>query len=174
MLARLSSQRFTLGLLIATAVALFVTANRASAAGTPITICNQTSSAISVAASYRSSGPNDTATTLSGPIVSVGLWGIPPSQCATIANPFAARYVYWWGYVGGPGGSPLWGENGGPHFCVPDIYGPTAVPQFTLESENESEAACVAASYDSNGPNIWVPAREIDVDVDATVNFSGQ
>lgn len=145
----------------------------ALAAGTSLQICNQTSTAISVAVSYVSRGENDTATTLTGPTVSVGWWGVQPNACSSMANPFAARYMYWWGYY--VGGSFLWTGNDNSYgFCIPNPYG-SQLPQFTYEDQNASEDACTsAAPGDTYGPNVWVHSREVDLDVNATVDYSGQ
>lgn len=142
-----------------------------SGVGTGLTICDKTSSQISIAVGYHSSGPNDTSTALTGPFVSAGWWVIPSQQCATAANPFGARYMFWWGYYSTR--RPLW-SSGTYGLCVPDAFGSYESPQFNFEDENESEQSCVGAPPDANGTNLWVGAREVDTDVMTTVYFDGQ
>lgn len=146
----------------------------APALATSLQICNQTSTAISVAVSYASRGVNDTATLLTGPTVSVGWWGIQPNACASMANPFGARYMYWWGYY--IAGSALWpsSDSGSYHFCIPNDAA-SEVPQFTFEDQNASEDACTSSTPgDSGGANMWVESREVDLDVNANIQFDGQ
>lgn len=87
-----------------------------------------------------------------------------------MANPFGARYVYWWAYTSN---GPSWADTNTDytHFCVPDIY-ETSVPQFNFEDQNASSSACTSAPPDAAGPNMWVLAREVDVTVSATVDYS--
>lgn len=142
---------------------------RSDAAGTPLNVCNQTSTLINVAVSYKSSGPNDTATMLTGPTVSTGWWTVAAGACRNIANPFSARYVYWSGYVSG--GDWFW-TTSDYHFCVPNASEPP--PGFTMEDENASEEACVnAAPFDRFGPNLWIASHEVDIDVMSTVYYNG-
>jgi hypothetical protein len=86
--------------------------------------------------------------------------------------------MFWWGLQSGVVNSSgnVWTTNGNAHFCIPNVYGSgSSVPQFTFEDENESEAACESGYSDNAalGHNIWVGVRKVDVEVDATVNFSG-
>jgi hypothetical protein len=69
-------------------------------------ICNHSDGKIAVAAGYLSSGPNDDADTLTGPFVSRGWCTLQPGECATVTNPFAARYMYWSGFSFG--GANMW------------------------------------------------------------------
>lgn len=156
--------------------AVLSAAKPALAAGTPLNVCNQTSTNISIAVGYFSSGPNDTNTELTGPFVSTGWWVISAGQCQNgIANPFAARYMYWWGFYDG-GADHLWNDDTTDyHFCIPNIHSNSAtIPGFTLEDENANEGACVnAAAADPFGANQWITAREVDMDVNPTVYFNG-
>jgi len=150
--------------------AVAATSSKAVAAGTSLTVCNQSSTEIDVAVGYHSSGPNDTSTLLTGPFVSVGWWVIPAGKCTSMANPFAARYMYWSGYL--RGGDWLW-TAGDYHFCAPHLGGPS-MPTYTFESQNASDDACTGATaYDSFGANTWIAAREVDVEVNATATYTG-
>src|SRR5579872_5446155 len=104
---------------------------RVSASGTSMSICNRSQDTISIAYGYRSSGPDDTDTTLTGPFVSAGWRILHSGDCVEIANPFDARYMYWTGYVWN--GSMLW-SSGDKYFCIPNTT--VAPPKFTFESEN--------------------------------------
>lgn len=142
---------------------------RAAATGTPISLCNRSQDTISIAYGYRSSGPNDTDTELTGPFVSTGWRVLHAGDCAEITNPFGARYMYWTGYVWN--GAFLW-KDGDKYFCVPNTT--IAPPKFTFERQNESRDACVDSDpYDSGGANMWVAAREVDVEVDASAEYDG-
>jgi len=67
-------------------------------------------------------------------------------QCATFANPFNARYMFWWGAVAGGINAPgtVWNASGDQSFCIPNVYGATAdmSSSFTFEDENVSQSAC--------------------------------
>lgn len=144
--------------------------SRAIASGTPMHICNHWSGKIAVAAGYLSSGANDDEDTLTGPFVSTGWWTLGPGECATVSNPFAARYMYWGGFSFS-GSGPLW-QQGDWHFCVPNIYGHSDA--FTFESQNGSEASCTSATaYGTGGANMWLPARQVDVSVNADTDYDG-
>ena len=130
-----------------------------SAARTPLTICNQTSVALVVAIGYHSSGVNDTAGSniLTGPYVSRGWFTVAPGQCQNMANPFNARYMFWWGAQShGFNITSKWTTNGNDNFCIPNLYGPDHVDNFTFEDENASEAACEKGHFSTIGPNVWV------------------
>ena len=160
----------------------------APAAGTQLNICNKTSVVLFVTIGYHSSGVNDVAgsNVLTGPFVSRGFSQVAPGKCEGYANPFSARYMFWWGhneiglngirdiysdpkYTYGP-----WMTNGNDHYCIPNIYGPNFIEGFTFEDENASQAACVSGHASQNGPNLWVSVRAVDLLVDPTVNFTGQ
>ncbi|MGH7715347.1 MAG: hypothetical protein ACREML_05040, partial [Vulcanimicrobiaceae bacterium] len=152
-----------------------------SAAGTPLVICNRSSAPLlDIAVGYYSSGVADTSTALSGPFVSTG-WstGLLPGQCRNFANPFNARYIFWWGAARGginTSGS-VWATNGNDHFCVPNVYGPTSnlSKTFTFEDENESQTVCESKSANPTvGHNLWVTVRKVDLPVNPTVDFDGQ
>ena len=154
-----------------------------AAAGTQLTICNHTSTGLDdVAVGYHSSGVNDTAAILTGPFVSTGWVGeIAAGRCQNFANPFGARYMFWWGAV--PHGinfaRSVWSVSGNDYFCIPDIYGSGSqsgdiADTFTFEDQNASKAACESSSANPKiGPNVWVPVRKVDVDVNPMVNFDG-
>ncbi len=153
----------------------------ASAAGPQLTICNHTSSTLSdVAVGYHSSGVNDApgSNILTGPFVSTGWTRILAGQCAGFANPFNARYLFWWGAQGGGinTGGNVWAVTGDASFCIPDVYGPVAdmASTFAFEDENVSQAVCESHSANPRvGPNRWVSVRKVDVDVNTTVTFEG-
>lgn len=159
----------------------------ASAAGTQMNICNQTSAPLTVTIGYHSSGVNDAAgsNVLTGPFVSRGFLVVAPGKCEGFANPFNARYMFWWGHneVGLNGIRTIysdpkinygpWTTNGNDHFCIPNVYGPNFIEGFTFEDENASEAACEKGHASQNGPNLWVSVRAVDLLVDATVKFTG-
>src|SRR5215469_2685216 len=169
-------------LLITCALVMMVALSpvRAAADGRQLQICNQSSAELNnVVIGYYSRGSNDTQDTLSGPFVSIGYWSIAAGKCASFANPFNARYIFWWGHQNGimnTSGGADWTTNGGRHFCIPNVHGPAgiALSSFTFEDENESEAAC-EASYGPDsavGHNIWVPVRKVDLEVNPTVTFN--
>jgi uncharacterized membrane protein len=164
-------------LLLTAAVILTVfgfTRGAAVASGTPLSICNKSSATIDVAVGYASSGPDDTSDMLNGPFVSRGWYVLAPGACTTAANPFGARYMYWTGYEEREGGS-FWNSknwHGDSHFCTPNVYGPSS--KFNFERQNESESACESSeAYGSAGANMWVPAQEVDVSVDPSVEYDG-
>lgn len=143
----------------------------AFADGTPLTVCNQTSSTIDVTVAYHTAGPNDTDGLLTGPFDSAGWWVIQPGTCTPIPNPFAARYMFWAGFV--EHGGWFWSDSDY-YFCVPNTTG-SSTPQFTFDDQNVSESACESsAPYDSSGPNMWVASHENDMDVNSTVYYNGQ
>jgi hypothetical protein len=156
-----------------------------AAAGTPLTICNRTSMPVEdVAVGYHSSGVNDAAGSriLTGPFVSIGWVGeIAPGRCQNFANPFGARYMFWWGAVsnGINFARTVWPVDGDDHFCIPNIYGSGSqeadmTKTFTFEDQNASEVACESGSTNPKvGPNLWVRVRKVDLDVNPIVDFSG-
>jgi uncharacterized membrane protein len=157
---------------------IFATSAKPASAGTPLTVCNQTSVDLTVAAGYHSSGVNDTAGSniLTGPFVSHGWVVIAPGKCETRENPFNARYMFWWAinHAGLNVNGAVWATNGNDHFCVPNLYGSSFSGAFTFEDENASEAACEKGHFSQNGPNVWVSVRSVDLMVNPTVNFTGQ
>ena len=82
-----------------TTAALVYSSAPAAASGISLSICNRSESEINVAAGYRSTGPDDYGNQLTGPFVSLGWWVLEPGGCASIANPFSARHMYWTGYI---------------------------------------------------------------------------
>jgi hypothetical protein len=157
------------------AVLLFANPQPVSAAGTPLTICNQTPADLTVAAGYHSSGVNDVAGSrvLTGPFVSRGWWTIAPKKCTNVENPFNARYMFWFGVnrIGLNTGLLFWDTNGD-HFCIPSLLRPSGT--FTFEDENVSQAACEKGPVTINTANLWANVRKVDVMVNPTVNFSGE
>ncbi|MGH7659622.1 MAG: hypothetical protein ACRENA_01720 [Vulcanimicrobiaceae bacterium] len=176
-IARIRFVLFMLGAMSAP----FWTPTVASAAGTPLVICNRsTAPLLDIAVGYYSTGAADTSTSLSGPFVSTG-WqtGLAPGQCRNFANPFNARYMFWWAAArGGINTSEnVWTTNGNDHFCIPNVYGATAdmSKTFTFEDENVSQAACESKSANpAVGHNLWVTVRKVDLPVDSTVSFDGR
>ena len=174
-----------LGVTLALGILFFSTAGRtvepALAAGTPLVICNQTAGTLSdVAVGYHSTGVNDApgSRILTGPFVSTGWVRILHGQCATFANPFNARYMFWWGAVAGGINAPgtVWNASGDQSFCIPNVYGATAdmSSSFTFEDENVSQSACESGRANPRvGPNIWARVRKVDLEVNAQVNFDG-
>lgn len=150
------------------AAALSLCGGRALASGTPLHLCNHSEYRINIAVGYHSSGPGDTGEILTGPFVSRGWWILEPGECVSLTNPFSARYMYWTGYRQG---AFLWNDADS-HFCVPSTI--SKPPRFTFERQNESEDACVSSDpLSPNGPNQWLPTREVDVSVDPDVDFDG-
>jgi uncharacterized membrane protein len=168
---------FATALLVCAMAATVVPAStgRASAAGTPLQICNQTSEHINVAVGYHSTGVNDApnSNVLTGPFVSTGWWRVEGGKCMTFANPFGARYMFWYGFspTGGLNATTPWATNGLDNFCIANIHGPQA-HGFTLEDENASQTVC-AGSRTADGPNEWVSVRKVDIVVNARVDFNG-
>lgn len=166
------------------------TTSPARAAGTGLEFCNQSSAATFVAAGYHSPGVNDPAdhSLLTGPFVSIGWSTVGAGECHTFANPFNARYMFWFAANRSindaailPSLDPnafnttngLWSTNSDVFFCATSYFdNPThrvgEAPSFTYEDENESEAACHRGAY-----NLWLPVRKVDTWVNATVNFTG-
>ncbi len=145
-----------------------------SAAGTMLQFCNKSSAPIEVVIGYHSSGVNDTpnSTVLTGPFVSRGWFVFAPGECGNLANPFSARYMFWWGHQAGTLNSgSTWDAFGDDHFCIADIYGPNHVDNFTFEDQNVSETACESGHVSPNGANLWVGVRKVDLEVDPTVTF---
>jgi uncharacterized membrane protein len=160
------------------AIFLFAIPSPVSAAGTPLTICNQTTADLTVAAGYHSPGANDTSDSrvLTGPFVSHGWLVVAPGKCTTEENPFNARFMFWFGvnHIGLNTGILFWDTNGD-HFCVPNIIsGNIPSGAFTFEDENASKEACEKGHFSQNGPNWWVNVRSVDVMVNPTVNFTGE
>lgn len=163
------SSALALSALIVLSALVFGGSPRAVASGTSMHMCNHSQSKIAVAAGYLSSGPDDHDNILTGPFVSTGWWVLAAGECATISNPFAARYMYYTGFV--IGGGAFWSQ-GDWHFCAPSIYGHSDA--FTFESQNASQDACTAsAAYGTGGANMWMPARQVDVEVNAEADYDG-
>jgi hypothetical protein len=172
---------------LAGATVLLATGRPASAAGTPMTICNRSPLAITITIGYHSSGVNDTAgsNVLTGPFVSRGFAVIAPGKCSSYENPFSARYMFWWPHneAGLNGMRTIWSDpkinyvtwttNGNDHYCIPNVNGTYPIDEFTFEDENASEAACEKGHASQNGPNLWVSVRAVDLLVSSTVNFTG-
>jgi len=179
---------------LAGATLTLATAKPASAAGTPLQICNRTTLWLEdVAVGYHSSGVNDTdgSRILTGPFVSTGWSNIAPGVCRNFANPFGARYMFWWaaqsnmstlnGINDQPGMSNTpWHVSGNDHFCIPDPFGhrvdrSDVAPTFTLEDDNVSEVVCVRGRANPGaGINMWVGVRSVDVSVNPIVTFVGE
>lgn len=163
-------RRLWLVLIVVVGIGTLANARPASAAGTPLSICNRSVRELDVAFGYHSSGINDTAgsNVLTGPFVSRGWLILKTGQCGIAANPFNARYMFWWGTndIGLNSFGVVWSTNRNDYFCIPNPYG-QATSVFTFEDENASKDECV------KGKNIWVTARKVDLMVDATVNFTG-
>jgi hypothetical protein len=163
-------------LALAGAALTLANARPASAAGTPLSICNQSAAHINVATGYHSSGVNDmpNSNILSGPFVSDGWTRIEPGECSTFANPFGARYMFWWAFspASGLNAVSAWATNGVDHFCIAGIHVP-APHAFTFEDENRSQTTCESTST-GDGPNVWVSVRAVDLMVNSTVYFTGQ
>jgi uncharacterized membrane protein len=164
------------GLAVIALAGLLALANArpASAAGIMLQFCNKSSAPIDVVVGYHSSGVNDTpnSTVLTGPFVSRGWFVYAPGECASLPNPFSARYMFWWGHQTGTLNSgSTWDAYGDDHFCIADIYGPNHVDNFTFEAQNVSETACENGHFSQNGANLWVGVREVDLEVDPRVSF---
>ena len=158
-------------------LALFASPSPASA--TQLNLCNQTSAHLEVAVGYYSAGRGQTSTHLSGPFVSTGWWDLSAGQCRNFANPFNARYMFWWGAqrIGINSSGSMWNTNGIDHFCIPNFHGPAAEisAYWTFVRKNESKAACESSSSNpAIGHNLWVAARKVDLLASPTVNFTGQ
>jgi len=177
-------------LVVASGTLMLSNTGTARASGVGLTICNRTSDTLGIAVGYHSPGVDDPAdhSVLTGPFVSTGWWHVDAGQCYTFANPFSARYMFWFGFTpnfnGAPilsspdahasNSSPQWTTNSDVQFCVTSFFSnPTHVnhmtPSFTFEDENESESACHRSAY-----ALWLPARKVDTWVNATVDFTGQ
>ena len=175
-------KNFALSVVAMSLFAGVLLASPGQASAVSLTICNRTNVPIGVAVGYASSGINDTSTVLSGPFVSHGFWGVASGACYAAANPFNARYMFWWGYNQNGDLWPISGPSNY-YFCAANtsgVVGHSAADAvnaagFTFEDENVSATACGnAAPGDSLGPNKWVPARRVDLDVSPTVTFMGQ
>jgi len=163
------SSALALSALILLSALTLVGSPRANAGGTMMHVCNHSDGKIAVAAGYLSSGPDDHDNILTGPFVSTGWWTLGPGECANVSNPFSARYMYYSGFV--IGGGPFWSQ-GDWHLCAPNVYGHSDA--FTFESQNESEDACTTSTaFGTGGANMWLPARQVDVEVNANVDYDG-
>jgi uncharacterized membrane protein len=148
----------------------FATTAPALAAGTSLHICNHGSLKVTITAGYFSPGPDDDPGTLYGPFVSRGWWQIEPGDCKSIANPFSARYFWWWGYDSNEyfDGSATASDR---YYCVPNPA--VASSSFAFEDENRSESDCTSGHFATDGSaNRWVNARKVDVEVDPDVTIT--
>jgi uncharacterized membrane protein len=145
----------------------------AEPATAPLNFCNRTSNPVAVAVGYYSSGVNDTQNELTGPFVSRGWWTVNGGQCQSLANPFDARYMFWFALPPenpssvppdtNADGSQIDAANPARHMCIRSMA-------FTFEDDNVSYGVCK-----KNNPtnSRWVLAHKVDTEVDPDVNFTG-
>ncbi len=163
------------------ALALIVPVSASAYTSAPLTFCNKTSVVVGVVVGYHSPGVNDPTdhSVLTGPYVSNGWFKVEPGACATLANPFSARYMFWYAassefnnvdinQIG------LRDEHLPDSFCVTNYFRSGLVPDFTFEDENVSPATCGDVIGAPQGHNLWVHPKNADTWVNATVNFAGQ
>lgn len=137
----------------------------------PLNFCNRTSAPVGVAYGYYSSGVDDgqNHNLLTGPFVSRGWSTVDGGQCQSFANPFSARYMFWF---------PIEPHQPRSHTVVEDSTGPgthmciTGVG-FTFEDQNVSIDACHKDPAATNGGVRWVLANKVDTEVDPNVSFTG-
>jgi len=139
----------------------------------PLNFCNRTSAKVAVAAGYYSQGVRDTRNMLTGPFVSRGWWFVEAGQCQSFANPFDARYMFWFPVRpenptsvppdSNADFSPIDTTNTAVHMCITSH-------SFTFEDENVSFYAC---HKDRAVHTRWVVPHKVDTAVDPTVNFTG-
>lgn len=171
--------------LVVTTVSFFSSISAFAYSSAPLTVCNKIAFPIGVAFGYYTPGTHDPAdhSLLTGPFVSRGWMTIEVGQCATIPNPFNARYVYWFPTfnIYDDRVRAMRTADAPQHFCVNNFLYPSGpapvasmpVPAFTYERENESAAACdTDTSMDAH--NFWVIPREVDTWVNPTVDFTPQ
>ena len=178
------NSRINLIALLGAAMALLGPTSASAYSSQPLSFCNKTSVQVGITVGYHSPGINDPAdhSVLTGPFVSKGWFHVNPRECATFANPFGARYMFWFGFsTDGKGlntnrSAVIGGDGSRPKYCVTNHFNSHAnhmTPNFTYEIENESAAECVRAGG-STKDSLWVTPRLVDTWVDATVDFNGQ
>jgi uncharacterized membrane protein len=142
----------------------------AAPSAAPLTFCNRTSSTVSVAIGYYSSGTDDGTNhnLLTGPFVSRGWWDVNPNQCQSFPNPFDARYMFWFPLEPHEPRSHRPVDNvtsSGTHMCITGNG-------FTFEDQNVSIDACHADHLAGTPAGVrWVLAYKVDTAVDPTANF---
>ena len=168
------------------AVAFGGSAHADSSKSAPLTVCNKWSATLEVALGYFSPGVHDPSdhNVLTGPFVSRGWSEIGPGECKSFENPFAARYMFWYGYgkdfnesemMSAFMRNPSWSN----HFCITNYFtgDGTKVPSFVNEEANVSVEACDRAGGDANPAaahsTMWVTSRMVDTWINSTVNFTG-
>jgi uncharacterized membrane protein len=152
-------------ILAGTALAILSPVSASAYSSQPLTFCNKSVLAASVAYGYYSPGVSDPAdhSVLTGPFVSLGWWAVEPGACQTLTDPFDGRYIFWFAFDRrftadqAASASPALPD----HFCMGEH-------KFTFEDENASAEACTR----SDGK--WINVRKVDTWVNATVDFSGQ
>lgn len=181
--------KFAAVALVAAVLALLAPTSAVAYGSAPLTVCNKINSKLILAFGYYSPGVHDPAdhSLLTGPFVSQGWRSVEPGECATLENPFGARYMYW--FAASALGNPMSDSdvlairnaNVPSHFCINNyIYakGDGATPAFTVpaaafvyEDQNESAVACDKDTT-MMAHNFWVGAREVDTWVSATVDYT--
>jgi uncharacterized membrane protein len=162
---------FWLILGIASAALVISTPAFATPSAAPLNFCNRTSNTVSVAVGYHSSGVDDGANhnILTGPFVSQGWWDVNPNQCHVFANPFDARYMFWFPLEPHEPRShrPLDElTSSGTHMCI-------SGSRFTFEDQNVSIDACHGDHAATTSAGVrWVLPSRIDTEVDPNVNFT--
>lgn len=102
---------------------------------------------------------------LTGPFVTQGWWHVSGGQCQSFANPFDARYMFWFPVA--QTRNPLDDTtNSGRHMCVSGKL-------FTFEEQNVSIDACHADPAATSAGVRWVVGHRVDTEVDPNVNFTG-
>jgi uncharacterized membrane protein len=167
--------------IVAAMLVLFIPVSASAYTSAPLTFCNQMSINVSVTTGYHSPGVGDPAdnSILTGPFVTTGWYQFAPGECAALANPFNARYMFWFGmnnqFMNSQRAQTIVRDQNLPDsFCVPNYFNIANVPSFTFEDENKSPAACGDTDGAPQGHNLWVHPRTVDTWVNATVNFTGQ
>ena len=137
----------------------------------PLNFCNRTSEEVDVAVGYYSSGIHDeqSSNVLTGPFVTRGWWGVSGGQCQSFANPFDARYMFWF---------PIQ-RTARTHIPVDDTANPArhmciSGASFTFEDQNVSIDTCHADPAATTSAGVrWVVGHKVDTEVDPNVSFTG-
>jgi hypothetical protein len=183
-----------MALLLGLAMSAAAGSASANPVSTSLFICNKTAGELSVVVGYHSPGVNDPAdhSLLTGPFVSEGWETVHPGKCGTFPNRFAARYMFWFGFIPPKTqaeydhlANEAWlsgADDSDYHFCITNYLhnwsGPK-IPDFTYESENRSSEECNRAGggrFEPGSPvrNLWVKVQKVDTWVNPVADFTGQ
>jgi uncharacterized membrane protein len=185
-------RRAIVAIAVAAAILAFRSEPASAYSSAPLTFCNKSPDKVILADGYHSPGVNDPKdrSILTGPFVSEGWHEFAPGECQSIANPFDARYMFWFAVSWRKGGlntdlvavAAMHNNALQDSFCIGNYFttwfdgGP--ISAFTFEDENASVAACDSARGNvilvADGKTLWVNGHSTDTWVNPTVDFTGQ